>query len=352
MLELARLEEGAGKPAEAIRWLDKAASLHGKDPRPKLILSGLYLRRGQPNLALDAAKAAQAIEPSAPGTLLALAEAQAAVGNGELAKTTLRRLSQVASFNVGWLTRGAAAQMRIGDLEGAEYTLSKVLLADPANQPAKVLKTRLSIRQNKLGDAEKQVQALLGQGDGQADALRLLGEVRLSQGRAAEAVDAYRRAYASDSGSDSAFGLYGALMRAGQYRDAAGVMQAWQRRNPADTAAGHALGEAWLALDDLPKAGDVYAELIRGNDKDARAHNNLANILLRRNDPAGALRHAERARALAPTQPQVNDTLGWVLVQQGQVEKGLRYLREASLRAPDDPDIRAHLQEALRRQGR
>lgn len=352
MLELARLEESAGKPAEAVRWLDKAASLHGQDPRPKLALSGIHLRRGQPDLALDAAKAAQAIAPNDPGALLALAEAQSAVGNGELAKTTLRRLSQVASFNVGWLTRGAAAQMRIGDLESAEYTLSKVLLADPANQPAKVLKARLSIRQNKLGDAEKLIQALLGQGGGQADALRLLGEMRLSQGRTAEAVDAYRRAYADDPGSDNVFGLYGALMRSGQYRDAAGLMQDWRRRNPSDAAAGHALGEAWLALDDLPKAGAVYAELVRGNDRDARAHNNLANVLLRQNDPAGALRHAERARALAPAQPQVNDTLGWVLVQQGQIEKGLRYLREASLRAPDDPDIRAHLQEALRRQGR
>jgi Flp pilus assembly protein TadD len=34
-------------------------------------------------------------------------------------------------------------------------------------------------------------------------------------------------------------------------------------------------------------------------------------------------------------------------VNQGQVEKGLRYLREAALRAPDDPEIRRHLDAAL-----
>lgn len=85
---------------------------------------------------------------------------------------------------------------------------------------------------------------------------------------------------------------------------------------------------------------------MRSDPKDARAHNNLANVLLQQGDPA-ALRHAEQARALAPSQPEVNDTLGWVLVQQGQVEKGLRYLREAALRAPDDPGIRAHVDQAL-----
>ncbi len=352
MLELARLEEGAGKTVEAIRWLDKAASLHGKDARPKLALHGIYLRRGQGQQALEAAKAAQAIAPNHPGALLALAEGHIAVGNNEIARTTLRRLTQVASFNAPWLVRGAIVQMRIGDLEGADYSLSKALLADATYRHALVLKARLSAQQGKHDQAEQQIQILLGQGGNPADALRLRGELRLAQQRKAEAVEAYRKAYASDAGGDSVFGLYGALMASNQTREAARLMADWKQRHPADRAAAHALGEAWLALDDMTQAGAVYADLVRGDDKDARAHNNLANVLLRQGNQAAALKHAERARALAPNQPQVNDTLGWVLVQQGQVEKGLRYLREASLRAPEDLEIRAHLEQALARQGR
>ena len=85
---------------------------------------------------------------------------------------------------------------------------------------------------------------------------------------------------------------------------------------------------------------------MRTDPKDARAHNNLAHVLLQLGD-AKALAHAEQAHALAPSQPQVNDTLGWVLVQQGQVEKGLRYLREAALRAPENTEIQAHLKATL-----
>lgn len=349
MLELARLEEGAGRPQEAIRWIDKAVSLHGKDMRPRLAQHGLALRRGQPGQALEAARAAQAIAPRHPAPLLALAEAQLATGNAEQARTSLRRLTQVAAFDAGWLVRGAALQMRADDPDGAEYTLGKALLADPANRSARTLKIRLDLRQARYDEAERQIRALPAHKDGPADALRLTGELRLAQRRPGDAVEAYRKAYAAAPDRDGLFGLYGALMAAKRPAEAARLMTDWKRTHTTDPAVEHALGEAWLAQEDPVRAGAVYAALVRENDEDARAHNNLATILLRQGDRAGALAHAERARALAPDQPQVNDTLGWVLVQSGQIEKGLRYLREASLRAPDDPEIQTHLEQALRK---
>lgn len=103
-----------------------------------------------------------------------------------------------------------------------------------------------------------------------------------------------------------------------------------------------------MASQDKLRARALYTALVRTDPGDARAHNNLAHVLLQLGD-AKALLHAEKAHALAPGQPQVNDTLGWVLVQQGQLEKGLRYLREAALRAPDNTEIQAHLNATLAR---
>jgi len=70
--------------------------------------------------------------------------------------------------------------------------------------------------------------------------------------------------------------------------------------------------------------------------------------MLKRRQP-GALTVAERAYQLAPNDANVADTLGWALVEAGQVEKGLRYLREAKVRSPENPEIRDHLAEALKR---
>ena len=63
--------------------------------------------------------------------------------------------------------------------------------------------------------------------------------------------------------------------------------------------------------------------------------NNYANLLLQLNDPA-AQATAEQALKLDPDNPNFADTLGWILVQGGQTEAGLRYLREARLRSPGE----------------
>jgi Flp pilus assembly protein TadD len=86
-------------------------------------------------------------------------------------------------------------------------------------------------------------------------------------------------------------------------------------------------------------------------DDDPAVLNNLANILSSQGDKR-ALELAERAHRLAPRDAAVQDTLGWILVQQGQLDSGLRHLREARLRAPDSPEIRYHLAFALSRFGR
>jgi predicted Zn-dependent protease len=50
---------------------------------------------------------------------------------------------------------------------------------------------------------------------------------------------------------------------------------------------------------------------------------------------------------LAPDQASTNDTLGWILVNKGQVERGLNYLRNAHSRLSQDPEIRYHIAVAL-----
>lgn len=69
------------------------------------------------------------------------------------------------------------------------------------------------------------------------------------------------------------------------------------------------------------------------------------------NDP-GAQAIAEKVVKLQPAQPAYTDTLGWILVSNGQTETGLRYLREARLRDPGNGEIRLHLAYALNKAGR
>jgi Flp pilus assembly protein TadD len=61
---------------------------------------------------------------------------------------------------------------------------------------------------------------------------------------------------------------------------------------------------------------------------------------------------AEHALRLAPDHPGVQDTLGWILVEQGQAARALDLLRKAADKAPKAATIRYHLAVALANSGK
>ena len=80
------------------------------------------------------------------------------------------------------------------------------------------------------------------------------------------------------------------------------------------------------------------------------ALNNLAWTYQQLKDPR-ALATAERAMKLAPESPAVLDTLGWILVEQGNAARALPLLQQATSRAPSAGEIRYHLALALWKAG-
>ncbi len=79
---------------------------------------------------------------------------------------------------------------------------------------------------------------------------------------------------------------------------------------------------------------------------DFEALNNLAYLQHQAGDP-GALELASRAHELAPRNPAVNDTYGWILAENGHLDKGLSMLTTAMEQAPTNPEYRLHLAHAL-----
>src|SRR5690606_92552 len=60
---------------------------------------------------------------------------------------------------------------------------------------------------------------------------------------------------------------------------------------------------------------------------------------------------AEKVLQLQPENPAVMDTLGWILVQAGELEKGMPLLKRASSLSPKSPDIRFHYASGLAKAG-
>ena len=70
--------------------------------------------------------------------------------------------------------------------------------------------------------------------------------------------------------------------------------------------------------------------------------NNLAWLYMERGD-LRAVELARKAYVNAPDNPDIADTLGWVLVQNEQSEEALNYLKQSVRLRPDNPTIQYHL---------
>lgn len=350
MYELAQLESAAGRTSEAVRWLEKARAFDRQALRASLALIEVYLGAGDVQKALDIAKSAQAGNPDDLQALEALGRCYLAIGNVGLARENFKHLSQAAGFDADWQLRAADWQMGAGDLDGARYAADKALLSKPGLLPALLAKARLESRAGNLDAAEKQARTLAAQYPRSAATQQLLGDIAMQRERYRDAVSAYEAAYRLEKTPARAIGLFDAYGRSGETARALSFIQSWVAASPGDIAGRRALAGAYIGSGQLDLAQRHYETLVRLSPNDGSLYNDLAYVMLKRGQP-GALAVAQKAYQLAPRDANVADTLGWALVEAGQVDKGLRYLREAQVRAPDHPEIRAHLAEALRRRG-
>jgi len=111
------------------------------------------------------------------------------------------------------------------------------------------------------------------------------------------------------------------------------------------------LAMAYQAEDEEDKAVEAYQRTLNVAPNNAVALNNLAWIYHERgNDDAREL--AERAYQLNPNSPEIADTYGWILFNQGEVDESIRILESAHEMAPDSEGITRHLVEAYRAAGR
>jgi tetratricopeptide (TPR) repeat protein len=92
---------------------------------------------------------------------------------------------------------------------------------------------------------------------------------------------------------------------------------------------------------------DLYEKTLQRNGQQPVALNNLAWLYMEADNPA-AVEMAERAYQLAPGNPAILDTYGWLLVQSGQVASGTEILEQALAVASAElrDDIQGHLDAA------
>jgi putative PEP-CTERM system TPR-repeat lipoprotein len=176
------------------------------------------------------------------------------------------------------------------------------------------------------------------------------GDVLTSQKKFDAAVKAYEKAFMVNKSGQMLVKLHESLGRAGKAQEADARMKQWLKEHPNDTHARLYLAATSLANQRNKEAIEQYQAVLQQDQKNVMALNNLAFALQQEKDPR-AMEYAEKALALAPDNPGVLDTAGWILVEQGNTTRGLPLLQKAASLAPSVSDISYHLAQALVKSG-
>jgi len=95
---------------------------------------------------------------------------------------------------------------------------------------------------------------------------------------------------------------------------------------------------------DHQRAQQAYEKILAINPGFAPAANNLAWIYSEiQGDQDKAFRLAQKAREGGPDDPQIADTLGWILYKKGNYEWALSYLKESAAKLSSNAEVQFHL---------
>jgi putative PEP-CTERM system TPR-repeat lipoprotein len=350
MSALANLALAQGNTAEATRWLERASNQNPNELEPALQLTAHYLRIDDMEKALLLARKLNGTYPNEPRVLEVLGRVQMAQDNLSAALDTFERLA-------GRLPDSALAQLQIANVHSmmknytaASTALRKALFIDPGFVEAKVALVRLAIFEDKPNDAMSLAQSIQKDHANIPQGYELEGDLWMREKKPDAAVKAYEKAFTVAQNGVLVTKIHGALSQAGNDKKAHAEITQWLAKNPDDAATRLFLANEYLGKKQYANAAKEYETIVQKNPQHVMSLNNLAWIYQQSKD-SRALEYAEKAFQLSSENPAIQDTLGWILVDKGEIDRALPILEKAASQLPDNATIQYHYAHALAKAG-
>lgn len=336
---------------EATIWLERASSENPDSLPAAMRLTTYYLQIGEKQKALTLARKLQVSNPTNPEMLNLLGQTQFANDDKKAALESYSRLASLLPNSAAVQLKIASIQMALQNTSAASDAVKKALSLQPGNLDAEVAQVSMYMHNGNEAqaiDIAKQIQKQSGQS---AIGYEIEGDILLAQKKPDLAAKIYEQGFATNKQNVKLLmKLHASLAQAGKSKEADSRMNQWFKEHPADIAAHSYLGQSDLVQKQYKAAIEQYQFILRQEPQNVGALNNLAWAYQQEKDPH-ALETAEKAYQLAADSPAVLDTLGWLLVEQGNTTRGLPLLQKASAFAPGAMDIRYHLVLGLQKSG-
>jgi len=348
----ARLLRGLNeKPDTIIAALNKFIEANPNAERARLLVIDNVLFVGDRKKAMEVARTAQAALPNSIPLKMAMGRTQQAAGEHQQALATYAEVIALQPRSLPPLLFTAQVHEALGDHNKSLEALDKAITIAPDNYEIKRSKVVVLLRNKQEERALKVAQEIRKQAPKAPVGYEVEAGVLVAMNRWPEAAEVLQGAYRDHPTAAMAIKLHAALTAGGKKDRALLVANEWLSRNPKDLGMRTYLADRALRDQDAATAIRLYKETIALQPGNAPLLNNLAWASAQVKDPQ-AITYAEQAHKIDPNSPAIQDTYGWLLVQKGDVTRGLPLLEQAAKSAPQVLTIRYNLARALVKAGR
>jgi putative PEP-CTERM system TPR-repeat lipoprotein len=346
-VQLAGLMALQGKHSEVRLWLERALTADPAAVEARLRLAQLAFADGDGKRArLLLAQVLKVAEDGAAQN--AIGEVLMYSGNFDEALDRFEEAaqagSQVALLNI------AHAQLALGHVDAARQALESPQIGPELRIAAAIMRVQIVAQQGRAAEALNAITELRKQGIPEAVAEALAGDINMTLRHFDTAVGAYEAAWRRAPNRTLAIKLFRARQLAG-VEDPARSLREWLDHSGGDQRARYVLAEHYRLTGQQLQAIQQYELLVQHVSRsEPMILNNLAWLYYEAGDRR-AVGVALKAYDAAREVPEIADTYGWILVEQGRTIEGLAALEQAARGAPENPEIRYHLAAAYARAG-
>ncbi len=352
LLALAELRaKTGGKADEVAELINKAVAANPNEASPRLALIGVYLGAKDAKKAVTAAQDALAVLPDQPEVLDAAGRAQQAAEDFNQALATYGKLAGLMPTSVQPHLRMAEVHVAAKNKEAAMQSLRKALSIKADSIEAQRGIMMLDLDAGRTAEALNTARQIQKQRPKEAVGYVLEGDVHALKKAWPEAAAVYRTGIKQSGATELAVKLHAVLMAGGGSGEADKFADGWIKDHAKDLQFRLYLAENANARKDYTLASKQYRILVDAQPNNPAMLNNLAWSSAQIKDPK-AIEYAEKAYKLAPDQAAIVDTLGGLLVEKGDMARGLELLQKAVSLAPQATVIRLNLAKALVKAGK
>jgi tetratricopeptide (TPR) repeat protein len=385
LLQRGEMSLAAGKYSEAEADLNEVLHLQPSSAETHYLLGKLHQARGATlSYRQDLSKALQlnpyllSVRLELAGVLTDTKEGQASLdilneapeSQRELTPVLVQRnwalwaLGDMAGMRKGidqGLSRGRSKdlllqdglwKLRAGNPSGARAALEQALNIDPSDVRALSALNQTYAAQKQNAVALQKVKEYASRQPKSAPVQEYLGVLLMANGDQKQARAAFEAAKAADPKFVRAdLSLVQTDVVTSRWDDAQKRLQAVLTSDPGNTTARLWLGNVEATKGDNKDALEQFRQVVVSDPSNPQALNNFAYLLAEYgNQPAEALKYAQKAKELAPDTAEYSDTLGWILYRKGLYPLAVTEL-ERAVSKEHNPIWKSHLAMAYAKAG-